>query len=121
MPYFIVPRTENTVKADKHLIEVQHWLETLERPDALSDAEYKMFMQYCTEFFIFNGKLWHKDAKVEHKMVIAQEQHIFLMSVAHNDVEHHGVYTMSALLTENYWWPYMAQDISWFILSCHLC
>ena len=44
MPYSIIPRTENMVKADKHLIEVQHWLETLERPDALSDVEYKMFM-----------------------------------------------------------------------------
>ena len=51
-------------------------------------------------------------------MVIAQKQHIFLMSAAHNDIGHHGVYMMSVLLTECYWWPYMAQDITWFILSC---
>ena len=44
MPYSIIPRTENTVKADKCLVEVQHWLETLERPDTLSDMEYKTFM-----------------------------------------------------------------------------
>ena len=28
---------------------------------------------------------------------------------------------MSMLLTEHHWWPYIAQDITWFILSCHLC
>lgn len=28
---------------------------------------------------------------------------------------------MNALLTEWYWWPGMAQDIAWFVLTCRLC
>ena len=72
-PYSTVPRTEQANKADKHLIKVQKWLETLARPDKVMDAEYKMFMRYCTEFFIFKEQLWNKDMKGQHKMVITQE------------------------------------------------
>jgi Integrase zinc binding domain len=28
---------------------------------------------------------------------------------------------MNALLSERYWWLYMAQDIAWFVLTCHIC
>ena len=53
-PYTIVPRTDLTKKADKRLVKVQHWLEMLMRPDAMTDKEYNTFMRYCMEFFIFN-------------------------------------------------------------------
>ena len=46
---------------------------------------------------------------------------ILLIIVVHNNVGHHGVYANTALLTERYWWPYMSQDIAWFILTCHIC
>ena len=72
-PYSIVPGTEQANKVDEHLIKVQKWLETLTRPDKMTDTEYKTFMRYCTEFFIFNERLWCKDTKGQHKMVIAQE------------------------------------------------
>ena len=99
-PYTIVPRTDLAKKADKRLIKVQHWLEMLMRPDTMMDKEYKTFMRYCTEFFIFNEQLWHKDTKGQHKMVIAQEQRLFLIASAHNNVGHHGFYTTNALITE---------------------
>ena len=49
------------------------WLETLQWPDRMLDPEYKMFMWYCTEFFVSSRKLWCKDSKGQHKMVIAKE------------------------------------------------
>ena len=120
-PYSTVPRSESTVKADQRLTEVQNWLETLNRPEGITDTEYKIFMCYCTEFFIFNNQLWQKDSKGQHKMVIAPECHLFLIFLAHNNIGHHGVYATNALLMEQYWWPLMAQDIAWYILTCHLC
>ena len=111
-PYLIVPGAEQANKVDEHLIKVQKWLETLTRPDKMTDTEYKTFMRYCTEFFIFNEWLWCKDTKGQHKMVIAQEQQLFLMASAHNDIGHHSFYVMNALLMEWYWWPFMAQDIN---------
>ena len=50
--YNIVPRTDTAIKADKRLLKIQPWLETLKRPDNLTDAKYKTFMRHCTEFFI---------------------------------------------------------------------
>jgi hypothetical protein len=120
-PYSVMPRSETAKAADLKLEKVQHWLETLERPDSLSDSEFKTFMRYCVEFFVRNGRLWRKDTKGHHKAVVAQERRLFLIASAHNDVGHHGVYATNALLAERYWWPNMAQDIAWFILTCHLC
>jgi hypothetical protein len=78
-------------------------------------------MWYCIEFFVLEGKLWRKDAKGHHKAVIPQERRLFLISAAHNNVGHHGVYATNVLLVEQYWWPGMTQDIAWFVLTCHLC
>jgi hypothetical protein len=118
--YDLVPRSDASVKADERLLKVQPWLETLQRPDDLSDTEYKTFMRYCTEFFIFQDRLWRKDPK-GHKMVIQRTRRLFLMMTAHNDVGHHGVFATLALLTERYWWPHMAQDVAWYVLTCHIC
>jgi len=57
-PYSAVPWSETAILADIKLIKVQDWLETLERPNSLSDSEYKSFMCYCTKFFIVNDRLW---------------------------------------------------------------
>ena len=77
-------------------------------------------MHYCTEFAVISGKLWHKDPKGQHKKVLPQACHLFLITTVHDDVGHHGVYATTTLLTEQYWWPYMVQDIAWFILTCHI-
>jgi len=123
MPYSDVPRTESAIAADLRLRHVRKWLQTLERPEGLTDQEYKTFMRYCTEFFLAgeDDRLWRKDAKGAHKVVIPQERRIFLMTAAHDDVGHHGYYATHALLAERYWWPSMGHDVSWFVSTCHLC
>jgi hypothetical protein len=120
-PYAIVPRSETANAADERLEKVRKWLETLERPATMTDAEYKTFMRYGTEFFVKDGRLWRKDPKGHHKIVIAQERRLFLISSAHDDVGHHGFYATNALLSDRYWWPHMSQDIAWFIQTCRLC
>jgi hypothetical protein len=121
IPYSAVPRSEAAVNADLRVEKVQAWLETLRRPEDMTDAQYKTFMRYCTEFAVISGKLWRKDPQGQHKKVVPQARRLFLMTLAHNDVGHHGVYATTALLAERYWWPYMNQDIAWFILTCHIC
>ena len=118
--YDIVPRSEIARNADARLLKVRLWLDTLERPEDLSDPEYKTFMRYCTEFFVSDNRLWRKDLK-GHKVVIFRDRRLFLISTAHNDVGHHGFFATHALISERYWWPHMAQDIAWFILTCHMC
>ena len=117
-PYSVVPRSDLARTTDEKL--VQHWLETLERPDSMTDEGYRTFMQYCTEFFVAKNRLWQKDPAGQHK-IINQEKRIFLLTTAHNDVGHHGIYATNALLAEQYWWPLMMQDIAWFVKTCHIC
>jgi hypothetical protein len=114
------------VVADERLVDVKEWHRTLEQPfDAyeLSDSEYKSFMRYCTGFFMIgdDDRLWKKDPKGNHKVVVSAYRRLFLLASAHNDVGHHGFYATNALLAERYWWPMMSQDIAWFVRTCHLC
>src|SRR5277367_3852779 len=105
--YDIVPRSDAAIKADDKLLKIRPWLETLQRPDGLSDTEYKTFMWYCTDFFVAENRLWRKDPK-GHKVVILKHRWLFLMSTAHNDTGH-GFYATNALISERYWWPHMSQ------------
>jgi Integrase zinc binding domain/RNase H-like domain found in reverse transcriptase len=124
--YADVPRSESAKAIDAKLAIVKTWHQTLTWPinlQKLTDSEYKAFMRYCTEFFVSgeDDRLWRKDAKGNHKVVVPQARRMFLIISAHNDVGHHGFYATNALLTERYWWPAMAHDISWFIRTCHMC
>ena len=118
--YDMVPRTDAAIHAEHRILQVQQWLQTLERPPDMSDSEFKTFMRFATEFFVSEGKLWRKHPK-GHKAVIAKSRRLFLIATAHNDTGHHGFYATHALLAERYWWPYMSQDIAWFIKTCHMC
>ena len=119
--YDIVPRTSAAIAADERLLKVQNWLETLERPEGMTDQEYDTFMRYCTEFFVLGNRLWRKDTKKQHKIVVGQDKRLFLISSAHDDVGHRGFYATNSLLSDRYWWPMMAHDIAWFIRTCRLC
>ena len=119
--YDIVPRSLKAQQADDRLDGVKLWFGTLEHPNHMDDATYKTFMRYCAEFFLHNDKLWRKEARGRHKLVIPQKRRLFLIHTAHNDVGHHGFFATNALLSERYWWPHMADDITWYIRTCHIC
>ena len=120
-PYSTVPRSIHAQKADDRTLQVLQWHQTLERPQGITDKEYKSFLHYCTEFFVDNGRLWRKDRKGEHKLVVSQDRHIFIITSAHDDVGHHGYFATHAHIILRYWWPFMGNDIAWFIKTCHLC
>ena len=120
-PYSIVPRSEVAQAADARLDLVRKFLTDLLRPPTLSDKDYKTFIRYAMEFSISGDLFLRKDPHGFHKTVIPQERRLFLLSSAHNDVGHHGFFATNSLLSERYWWPAMAQDIAWFVRTCHLC
>ena len=95
-PYSVIPWSDLAHITDEKLEKVQHWLETLKWLDSRTDMDYKTFMRYCTEFYVARNRLWDKDPAGQHKIMIAQEWRIFLLTTAHNDVGHHriwGLYT----------------------------
>ena len=87
----------------------------------MSDGEYETFLRYCTEFFISADRLWRKDHKGEHKLVVSQDRRLFILTSAHDDTGHHGFFATNALITLRYWWPFMGNDIAWFVKTCQIC
>jgi len=121
LPYSAIPRSEQALKADTRLSNVQNWHNTLERPTDMSDSEYNTFVRYCTEFFVKFDRLWRKDPQGKHKIVIPQDRRLFIIASGHDDVGHHGFYATSALISERFWWPFMGFDIGWYVRTCHIC
>jgi hypothetical protein len=70
--YTLAPRSAQAKVDDSHLLKVFQWLQDLNRPDGLSDAdaEYVTFVQYCMDFFVDDNWLWRKDSHGTHKLVI---------------------------------------------------
>ena len=99
-PYSIIPQGDSAKASYRKLEEVKAWLKTLKRPPNLSNAEYKSFMLYCTQFVLIVNQLWHKDAKKQLKMVVPCDWCLFLIASAHNDVRHHGIFARNALLSK---------------------
>jgi hypothetical protein len=52
-----IPRSPRASAANDRLAEVEQYLQFLTRPQGLSDAEFRKFMQYSSGFFFSNGKL----------------------------------------------------------------
>ena len=120
-PYAIIPRSEAARKADDRISLVKKWHSDLKRPQNMKDSEYETFLRYCTEFFVSSDRLWRKDSKGEHKLVIAQDRRMFIITMAHNDTGHHGYFATYSLISLRYWWPFMGNDIAWFIKTCQIC
>ena len=72
--YDNVPRSKGANKADDTLQKVKPWLEMLQRPADITNEAYKTFMRYCTEFFVAHNKLWQKNAKGHHKLVVPKDR-----------------------------------------------
>ncbi len=87
----------------------------------MTDTKYESFLRYCMEFFIDSDRLWRKDRKGEHKLVVAQDRRLFILSSAHDDAGHHGYFATHAHIALRYWWPFMGNDINWFVKTCHIC
>jgi hypothetical protein len=119
--YNTVPRTEQAQKADDHIRLVHEWHNSLQRPVDVTDTEYEAFLRYCTEFFVDSDRLWRKDRKGEHKLVVSQDRRIFILASAHDDTGHHGYFATHAHISLRYWWPFMGNDIAWFVKTCHIC
>ncbi len=119
--YDTVPRTNQARSADDRTRLVQKWHADLHRPPDMTDAKYESFLRYCTEFFIDSDRLWRKDRKGEHKLVVAQDRRLFILSSAHDDAGHHGYFATHAHIALRYWWPFMGNDINWFVKTCHIC
>jgi hypothetical protein len=90
-------------------------------PYSLSDSDFYKFMQYSSGFFFSNSKLWHCDTHGRHKIVVPKEKRYKLLKEVHDILGHRKIYAMRMQLLERFWWPFLNQDVKWFVQTCHQC
>ena len=116
-----LPMSDIALKVEERLHEVAKWLRTLARPPGLTDAAYTAFIKYCTQFFVDGDRLWKKDPKGAHKLVVFAPKRLAILRQAHDDVGHRGRFATQQLIAERFWWPFLREDVAWYVRTCHLC
>jgi hypothetical protein len=67
-------------------------------------------------------RLWRWHAQGHHQLVIMQRPQCFTVTRdAHNKLGHKGFYSMLHALLDRFWWPSLADNVRWYIKSCHKC
>ena len=100
---------------------VHDWLTFLERPEGLSDQDYAALIHFASRFFLDDFILWKRDLQGAHKRILYRHCRIEAIQAAHNNAGHRGFYATRAIINERYWWPFMANDITWYVKTCHIC
>jgi hypothetical protein len=103
------------------LSEVEEYLQSLTCPQGCSDTEFHKFMRYSSKFFISNGKLWHRNTHGRHKIVVLEKRRYELLKEVHDILWHKKIYAIQMQLLEQFWGPFLDQDIKWFVQTCHQC
>ena len=119
--YADVPRTAQAQAEDDRVDKVRQWLDSLTRPDNVSDSDYASFIRFAMKFFLRDGKLWRKDSSGCHKLVATPSSRYAVLVAAHDDVAHKGFYATHELIFQRFWWPAMRADIAWFVRTCRPC
>ncbi|GAW09022.1 hypothetical protein LENED_011146 [Lentinula edodes] len=121
-PYSAVPRSHRALSINNRVDLVRAYLHSLERPRDLSDVQYHQFIKYCLQFFVdSSGQLWRKDPQGSHCLVIPQHRRLSIIREAHDNMGHKGVWATTTTIRECFWWSRQAEDIKWYICTCHLC
>ena len=99
--YDSVPRSAAAMRADNKLIQINDWLEFLERPEDLSDQDYAALIRAAARFFLDEHILWKRDPQGHHKRVLYRHRRLEAIQVAHDDAGHRGFYATRAIITEH--------------------
>jgi hypothetical protein len=67
----VIPRTEKAKKREEALTSIRRFLEDPQQSQNLQEQVLKRLIRRASNFFIFEGKLWRRDAKEgRHKVVV---------------------------------------------------
>jgi hypothetical protein len=57
----------------------------------------------------------------KHKIVVPKEKRYELLKEVHDILGHKKIYAVWMQLLERFWWPFLDQDVKWFVRTCHQC
>ena len=116
-----IPRSDRAKAKDTELKKIMEFLMNPLQRDRMEAEELKVLIRKTSGFFIADGRLWKKDSRAKHKLVINEEKQLDLLRQAHDDLGHKGVFTTRTRILERFWWPYFDDDICRYLKTCYKC
>lgn len=116
-----IPRSERALATEARLDDVRGVLTELRFPPGISSEDRVKLAKFVSNFFMRNGRLWHKSRDGRVQLVPKPEARFDLLRQAHDDLGHKGVFSTRSKLLDRFWWPGIDDDIKWYIQSCHPC
>ena len=114
--------SDKTRTCDSELPEILKFLAGGKRPDGRHTSKLGRLHQRSQPFFMHDKRLWRRHAQGRHQLVIMQGPQRYTVTWdAHDKLGHKGFYSMLRALLDCFWWPSLADDIKWYIKSCHEC
>lgn len=116
-----IPRSAKAERDDGLLLGIKQFLETMERPPAQSDDQYRRFIRRAMNYFVLRGKLYRKARDGGVQLIPPPEKRTALIRYAHDELGHKGAFATTRSLLVRFWWPGLNEEVRWYVKTCHEC
>jgi hypothetical protein len=113
---------EIKLRQDKILIQVKHFLSTLEMPSTDTLQARRRFLKKTGQFYLKNNKLFKRNGQKMPSLVIMNtKKRIAILTQAHENLGHKGEQAVFDLVKLRFFWPHLRADVHYHVASCHQC
>ena len=100
---------------------IQHYLQTLTRPEGCSDKEYQKIRRRSANYFVENGQLKKRNQE-GHQLVVTDEKvQQDIMKSLHEGLGHRGTKETYRRIKLRFWWEGMKKMVKNWVNSCERC
>ena len=101
-----------------------HYLETLRRPDGMTDAQYQQFRKKSRNFFVRDGLLFKRGRKrglPPRRVVGLARQRTEIIRRLHDEIGHRGKQATFEHVSRRYQWKGLYDDVANYVKFCEEC
>ena len=117
----MIPRSNKAKAKDDELKRVAKFLVDPTQREGMNTKELKVLIRKASGFFVVDGRLWKKDPRMRHKLVVEEGKRLGILRQVHDELGHKGIFTTRTRILERFWWPYFDDDVRWYLKTCHEC
>jgi transposase InsO family protein len=116
------PPSDKAHALDDKLPEVLDFLKCNRQPNGHPSDELDRLHRLSRNLFIHDDRLWRRNAQGRHQLVLmSPQQRVHVTCEAHDKLGHKGFFSTLRALRDRFWWPSLADDVRWYIQTCHEC
>ena len=107
---------------DKYLFRIFHFLQDRIIPEFPSDQSRRRFLKRTMDYFLKDGEMFRRRIGQSPLLVVLDpEKRRQLLTQAHEELGHRGVYGVFGALRLRFFWPHLFSNIKHHVSTCHAC